>query len=60
MAELGMGSLLSVGYGSDEESQLIVMEYRGGSAKEAPYAIIGKGITFDTGGISLKPGHEDG
>ncbi len=56
MTELGMGSLLSVGRGSDEESQLIVMEYRGGSAKEAPYAIIGKGITFDTGGISLKPG----
>lgn len=56
MAELGMGSLLSVGNGSDQESQLIVMEYTGGKAKEAPYALVGKGITFDTGGISLKPG----
>lgn len=56
MAELGMGSLLSVGNGSDQESQLIVMEYTGGKAKAAPYALVGKGITFDTGGISLKPG----
>ncbi len=56
MKELGMGSLLSVGNGSDEPSQLIVMEYKGGKAKEAPYALVGKGITFDTGGISLKPG----
>ena len=56
MKELGMGSLLSVGHGSDQPSQLIVMEYKGGKAKEAPYALVGKGITFDTGGISLKPG----
>ena len=56
MRELGMGSLLSVGHGSDEPSQLIVMEYRGGKAKDRPYALVGKGITFDTGGISLKPG----
>ena len=56
MRELGMGSLLSVGHGSDEPSQLIVLEYKGGKAKEQPYAIVGKGITFDTGGISLKPG----
>lgn len=56
MRELGMGSLLSVGHGSDQPSQLIVMEYRGGSAKAPPYALVGKGITFDTGGISLKPG----
>lgn len=55
MQELGMGSLLSVGHGSDQPSQLIVMEYKGGKAKEAPYALVGKGITFDTGGISLKP-----
>ena len=55
MRELGMGSLLSVGHGSDEPSQLIVLEYKGGKAKEQPYAIVGKGITFDTGGISLKP-----
>lgn len=56
MAEMGMGSLLSVGNGSDEPSQLITMEYRGGKAKDKPYALVGKGITFDTGGISLKPG----
>ena len=56
MRELGMGSLLSVGHGSDEPSQLIVMEYRGTQAKTRPYALVGKGITFDTGGISLKPG----
>ncbi|MEE4203175.1 MAG: leucyl aminopeptidase [Halieaceae bacterium] len=56
MRELGMGSLLSVGHGSDQPSQLILMEYKGGKAKEAPYSLVGKGITFDTGGISLKPG----
>lgn len=56
MRKLGMGSLLSVGHGSDEESQLIIMEYKGGSDKAKPNVIVGKGITFDTGGISLKPG----
>lgn len=56
MKELGMGSLLSVGHGSDQPSQLVVMEYKGGKEKDAPYALVGKGITFDTGGISLKPG----
>jgi leucyl aminopeptidase len=55
MADLGMGSLLSVGHGSDEPSKLIVMKYSGGGAKDAPYCLVGKGITFDTGGISLKP-----
>ena len=56
MRELGMGSLLSVSAGSDEPARLIVMEYKGGKAKDAPYVLVGKGITFDTGGISLKPG----
>jgi leucyl aminopeptidase len=56
MAALGMGSLLSVGHGSDEPSQLITIEHKGAGAKDAPYALVGKGITFDTGGISLKPG----
>lgn len=56
MRELGMGSLLSVGHGSDQPSQLIIMEYKGGKAKDRPYSLVGKGITFDTGGISLKPG----
>ena len=55
MASMGMDSLLSVGNGSDEPSKLIVMKYEGGPAKQAPYCLVGKGITFDTGGISLKP-----
>ena len=57
MAELGMGSLLSVAAGSDEEAKLIVMHYNGAkNKKDAPKAIVGKGVTFDSGGISLKPG----
>jgi len=56
MQELGMGSLLSVSAGSDQPAKLIVMEYKNGSKKDAPIALVGKGITFDTGGISLKPG----
>ncbi|MCV6605765.1 MAG: leucyl aminopeptidase, partial [Porticoccaceae bacterium] len=56
MAELGMNCLLSVGHGSEQPSKLIVMHYRGGEADEKPHVMVGKGITFDTGGISLKPG----
>jgi leucyl aminopeptidase len=56
MKRLGMHSLLSVGNGSDQPSALIVMDYQGGSANTKPNVIVGKGITFDTGGISLKPG----
>ncbi|WP_137170517.1 leucyl aminopeptidase [Marinomonas sp. FW-1] len=56
MDELGMHCLLSVGHGSDQPSYLIVMNYRGGAEEEAPHVLLGKGITFDTGGISLKPG----
>ena len=56
MAELGMHSLLSVGNGSEQPSQLIVMKYQGAAASDRPYCLVGKGITFDTGGISLKPG----
>ncbi len=56
MKALGMGSLLSVSAGSDEPAKLIVMEYQGGKAKEKPHVLVGKGITFDSGGISLKPG----
>ncbi len=56
MADLGMGSLLSVSKGSREPAKLIVMEYFGAkSKKEAPHALVGKGLTFDAGGISLKP-----
>jgi len=56
MKELGMGSLLSVSAGSEQPAKLIVLEYKGGHKKDAPFALVGKGITFDTGGISLKPG----
>ena len=56
MDKLGMHSLLSVGKGSSEPSKLIVMEYKGGEPDQKPHVIVGKGITFDTGGISLKPG----
>ncbi|MCB5162586.1 leucyl aminopeptidase [Marinomonas algarum] len=56
MEEVGMECLLSVGRGSAEPSYLIVMHYRGGDEGDAPHVLLGKGITFDTGGISLKPG----
>lgn len=60
MLELGMGALLGVGQGSIRESQLVVMEYNG-AGNTAPIAFVGKGVTFDTGGISIKPadGMED-
>jgi leucyl aminopeptidase len=54
--KLGMGSFLSVTQGSAEPPKFIVMEYMGGSKKDKPVVLVGKGITFDTGGISLKPG----
>ena len=56
MRRLGMGALLAVTAGSRLPAQFIVMRYAGGSAKSAPVVLVGKGITFDTGGISLKPG----
>jgi leucyl aminopeptidase len=57
MAKLGMHSLLGVGLGSERESQLLVMQWKGASDRKAPpVAFVGKGVTFDTGGISLKPG----
>lgn len=56
MASLGMGSLLSVTAGSVEPARLIVMEYTGAAKSSKPVVLVGKGITFDTGGISLKPG----
>jgi leucyl aminopeptidase len=55
MKKLGMGALLGVGQGSVRESQLVVMQWLGGKKGEKPVAIIGKGVTFDTGGISIKP-----
>jgi len=56
MKQLGMGSLLSVSAGSEQPAKLIVMHYKGGSKSAKPHVLVGKGITFDTGGISLKPG----
>ena len=56
MEKLGMGSLLSVAAGSAEPARLIVLEYQGGKPSMAPVVLVGKGVTFDTGGISLKPG----
>jgi leucyl aminopeptidase len=56
MRELGMGALLCVSAGSSQPAKLIVMNYKGGKATEKPYVLVGKGITFDSGGISLKPG----
>ncbi|MHB9796949.1 leucyl aminopeptidase [Pseudomonas sp. MT3] len=57
LRELGMGSFLAVAQGSDQPPRLIVLQYNGAKKKdEAPHVLVGKGITFDTGGISLKPG----
>ncbi|CAG9932229.1 leucyl aminopeptidase [Candidatus Nitrotoga arctica] len=58
MQKLGMGSLLSVTRGSDEPAKLITLEYRGADKKQTPIVLVGKGVTFDSGGISLKPGAE--
>ncbi len=55
MKRLGMNSLLSVTHGTAEPAKLIVLEYKGGG-RSKPVVLVGKGITFDTGGISLKPG----
>ena len=54
MKKLGMGALLSVSQGSKEAAKLIHASYSGGKKKDAPIVLVGKGITFDTGGISLK------
>ncbi|WP_306154350.1 leucyl aminopeptidase [Roseovarius sp. MMSF_3281] len=61
MEKLGMGALLSVGHGSASPSKLAIMEWNGGEKGAAPLALVGKGVVFDTGGISLKPaaGMED-
>ena len=58
MERLGMGSFLSVARGSHQPPKFIVMHYKGGKAKAKPVVLVGKGITFDTGGISLKPAAE--
>jgi leucyl aminopeptidase len=55
MKKLGMGSLLAVAAGSAQPAKLIVLEYKGSRRAGAPIALVGKGVTFDTGGISIKP-----
>jgi leucyl aminopeptidase len=56
MAEIGMGALLGVGLGSERDSRILAIRWNGDPAGGAPTAFVGKGVTFDTGGISLKPG----
>ena len=56
LRDLGAGAFLAVSQGSDQPGCIIVMQYNGGKKGDQPYALVGKGITFDTGGISLKPG----
>ncbi|MEE9574465.1 MAG: leucyl aminopeptidase [Gammaproteobacteria bacterium] len=55
MEKLGMGSLLSVSQGSRQPAKLISMEYQGGEKDDKAFVLVGKGVTFDTGGISIKP-----
>src|SRR3569832_733229 len=55
MEKLGMGALLAVARGSQEPPKLIVVQYRGGKKIDRPVALVGKGVTFDSGGISIKP-----
>jgi leucyl aminopeptidase len=56
LEKMGFGGLLGVNRGSVEAPKFIIMEHNGGNAGEAPFVVVGKGITFDTGGISIKPG----
>lgn len=56
MEKLGMGAVLGIGKGAEEEPQFIIMEYWGTSKKQKPLALVGKGVTFDTGGLNIKPG----
>ncbi|MCO4319743.1 leucyl aminopeptidase [Phyllobacterium sp. 21LDTY02-6] len=55
MKKLGMGSLLGVAQGSSRPARLAVMEWKGGKGKDRPIAFVGKGVTFDSGGVSIKP-----
>ena len=58
VAKLGMGAFMAVAQGSEEPLRFIVMHYNGAAKTQAPVVLVGKGITFDTGGISLKPAPE--
>jgi leucyl aminopeptidase len=61
LTKLGMRALLGVGQGSESPSKVVVMQWKGGAKDAAPFALVGKGVVFDTGGISIKPagGMED-
>lgn len=56
LKEIGMHSLLSVSAGSDQPAKVAIMHYKGAPDSERPYVLVGKGVTFDSGGISIKPG----
>ncbi len=56
MLELGMGAFMAVAQGSEQPAKLIILNYQGGEADESPITLVGKGLTFDSGGISIKPG----
>jgi len=58
VAKLGMGSFMAVAQGSEEPLRFIVLRYQGATASESPIVLVGKGITFDSGGISIKPAPE--
>lgn len=60
MKKLGMNALLGVSRGSDEPAKFIILEYRGAKKGEAPVVLVGKGLTFDSGGISIKPSENMG
>ena len=55
LLEMGMGAFMAVSQGSDKAGKIIVMKYNGASADEKPHVLVGKGLTFDSGGISIKP-----
>ena len=55
MAKLGMGAMMGVARGSAQLPRMIIFEYKGGAAKDKPLALVGKGVTFDSGGINIKP-----
>lgn len=55
LKKLGMNALLGVGQGSESPSKVVVMQWKGGKSGDAPFALVGKGVVFDTGGISIKP-----
>ena len=60
LKKLKMGALLAVGKGSENRPRMVVWNYKGGRAKDTPIVFVGKGVTFDTGGISLKPSEKMG